>query len=61
MAIFTFDSVKRDTPKQKLASKVNHKVVNIEEYRGTVLLPPRRGPRPMFAMPQWSSDPLSAA
>jgi hypothetical protein len=61
MAIFYFDSVNRDTYKKQSASKVNRKVVNIEEYRGTILLPGRRPPQPTLPFSQWSSDPLSAA
>jgi hypothetical protein len=61
MAIFTFDSVNGDTQKKQSASNLNRKVVNIEEYRGTILLPARRPPQYTFPLAQWSSDPLSAA
>jgi len=61
MAIFTFDSVNRDTQKKRSASNLNRKVVNIEEYRGTILLPVRRPPPPTFPLSEWPSDPLSAA
>jgi hypothetical protein len=61
MAIFTFDSVDRDTHKKLSTSNPNRKVVNIEEYRGTILLPARRPPQPTLPLSQWTSDPLSAA
>jgi hypothetical protein len=61
MAIFTFDSVNRDTGKKQSASNLSRKVVNIEEYRGTILLPAKRPPQPTLPFSQWSSDPLSAA
>ena len=61
MAIFTFDSVKANALKKALGPKLDRKVVNIEEYRGTILLPARRDPKPAFPLSQWSPDPLNAA
>jgi hypothetical protein len=61
MAIFTFEILQRDSKKQAPVFNGDRKIVNIEEYRGTVLLPAGRIPRPAFQMSQWSPDPLNAA
>ncbi len=62
MAMFTFESTNRDTQKKSSASNLDSKIVNIEEYRRTVLLPARRASQTVLAFPRWSSsDPLSAA